>query len=192
MALIYNRLNVSTGPGSEYQKLGMAASRERMRNEVLTAYGGRCACCGEEDYAFLTIDHVNEDGATHRGKRGKNSALYVYRWLIKNDYPDGFQVLCFNCNCARSMRGDGVCPHKRAFDKDAAQKKFAEFQNSHCASKARRHEILQGVLDALANGKTGAEVARMFGVHPSEVSKIKHGAKYTPKRTRWLATGAHQ
>ena len=62
-----------------------------------------CSCCGEDWFFFLTIDHVNNDGATHRRSiRGT-----LYEWLFRHGFPDGFQVLCYNCNCAKQRGG---CP----------------------------------------------------------------------------------
>lgn len=88
---------------------GKAAERWRtMRLMVMEAYGGAiCACCGETTYQFLTIDHIDEDGAAHRKAIGQ----HLYRWLIANDYPPGFQVLCMNCNWGKHQNG-GICPHK--------------------------------------------------------------------------------
>jgi hypothetical protein len=34
----------------------------------------------------------------------------MYRWLAKKNFPEGFQVLCANCNVAKSQ--NGVCPHQ--------------------------------------------------------------------------------
>lgn len=62
---------------------------------VLSHYGGSCATCGIIEPAFLTIDHVNNDGAEHRKRVG---SLTVYRWLIRNEFPAGFQILCWNHN----------------------------------------------------------------------------------------------
>jgi hypothetical protein len=82
------------------------------RREVIEAYGGRCACCGEANMGFLTLDHVNDDGAEHRRSIGAGrSSLRVYRWAKANGYPDTLRVLCANCNCGRQWNG-GVCPHK--------------------------------------------------------------------------------
>lgn len=67
-----------------------------------------CACCGITELAFLTIDHINGNGAAHRRSIGR---VNFYAWLIRNEYPDGFQVLCYNCNCAK--RDGAECPHKR-------------------------------------------------------------------------------
>lgn len=85
-----------------------------LKAEVITAYGGRCVCCGENTFEFLSIDHVNNDGAAHKrmlksAKVGQN----MYRWLKKHNFPkDGFQLLCMNCNFAKGKYG--VCPHVRA------------------------------------------------------------------------------
>lgn len=53
-----------------------------------------CAICQETNINFLTIDHINEDGAEHRRQVGVD----ICAWLKKNDYPRNFQLLCFNCN----------------------------------------------------------------------------------------------
>lgn len=91
------------------------AYRDKKRAEVLAAYGGKCACCGEDGEPFLTIDHVNGNGAEHRrqlnnGKWRTVSSDIFYGWLRRNNYPEGFQVLCYNCNCAK--RTEKVCPHQ--------------------------------------------------------------------------------
>jgi len=61
-----------------------------------------CACCGEKLLEFLTIDHLNEDGAEHKRK---NRIKSMYDWLIKHDFPFGFQVLCYNCNIGKYLFG---------------------------------------------------------------------------------------
>ena len=84
------------------------------RKKAMDAYGGPiCACCGETELVFLCIDHIENDGSSHR-KTFKGS---IYRWLRKNKYPPGFQVLCHNCNWGKSHNG-GICPH------DAKKSKF--------------------------------------------------------------------
>jgi len=81
-----------------------------MRDAIFSAYGGyRCACCGEEEKTFLTIDHINGDGCKHRKEIGQSN---MYRWLRDNNYPTGFQVLCMNCQWGRK-NCEGICPHQR-------------------------------------------------------------------------------
>lgn len=67
-----------------------------------------CSCCGEFIFEFLQIDHENNDGAKHRKQIGKGYKLYY--WLIENDFPEGFQVLCVNCNWGKYVN-NGICPH---------------------------------------------------------------------------------
>ncbi len=69
----------------------------------------RCACCGESHIKFLTIDHKNNNGNEHRKQIGRGGMILL-RWIIKNGYPSGFQILCYNCNYAKNTN-EGVCPH---------------------------------------------------------------------------------
>ena len=85
----------------------------KLRQEILDAYGRKCACCGEKEILFLEVDHVNNDGKKHRRKLKSGSAKAVYRDLQKRGYPkDGFQLLCANCNQGKKRNG-GICPHKK-------------------------------------------------------------------------------
>ena len=90
-------------------------SRERnLKNKLdaFNAYGGvRCQCCQETHHECLTIDHLDNKGGDHRrALAGKP----IYRWLAQEGYPEGFQVLCLNCNFAK--RFHQVCPHKASPD----------------------------------------------------------------------------
>lgn len=88
---------------------GQRNCHRKLKNAAYAAYGGfQCACCGETEEGFLSIDHVNNDGAHHR----KNvSHRKLPKWLKKNGYPEGFQILCMNCNFGKARNG-GVCPHQ--------------------------------------------------------------------------------
>ena len=78
------------------------------REAALTHYGARCSYCGEYIEPFLTIDHMNNDGAEHRRKlrAGGHGGHEPCAWLRKNGYPVGFQILCFNCNAAKDKLGE--------------------------------------------------------------------------------------
>ena len=81
----------------------------QFKKEVFSHYGGVCQCCGESHIQFLTIDHINGRGNEHRRNNKIWSGTSTYRWLKRNKYPPGFQVLCFNCNMAK--RTSDFCPH---------------------------------------------------------------------------------
>lgn len=93
----------------------LRAWRQHRKIEVLEAYGGVCACCGETDLVFLSIDHVNNDGKYHR--QTVRSGAETYAWLHREKYPPGFQVYCFNCNIGKHING-GVCPHQEYVKND--------------------------------------------------------------------------
>jgi hypothetical protein len=82
--------------------------------QVLLHYGGnppQCACCKESMIGFLTVEHQNGTGKDHRAniKVGAEGGQLIYRWLVVNNYPEGFEILCANCNLARGWYG--ACPH---------------------------------------------------------------------------------
>lgn len=86
--------------------------RRDARRECFEAYGGpKCACCGETEYRFLTIDHVNDNGAHHRRSITGCNGGALYTWLRARRFPPGYAVLCYNCNCGRALN-NGICPHK--------------------------------------------------------------------------------
>lgn len=82
----------------------------RFKAKVIEAYGGKCACCGETEFAFLTFDHVNNDGAEQRKSR-KSYATHLARWAALHGYPKTLQLLCANCNMAKQFTPGG-CPHQ--------------------------------------------------------------------------------
>lgn len=76
-------------------------NHRKHRTECLEIYSKRrtgsskpiCCCCGLKDERFLQMDHIH--GVTSKDGRG-GSALIGY--LRRNNYPEGYQVLCGNCN----------------------------------------------------------------------------------------------
>lgn len=89
---------------------------KKLKQEVINAYGGRCACCGMAEMNKLTLDHRDGGGNKHRkslSPSGISNGTALYQYLRKNGYPDTdkYQVLCWNCNMGRQLNG-GICPHK--------------------------------------------------------------------------------
>lgn len=86
-------------------------SYQKTRLETLTHYGGnppKCSCCGEKRLEFLSFDHINGNGSKHRRKE---KYVNLMKWLRVNNYPNGYQVLCHNCNFAKGHYG--CCPHTK-------------------------------------------------------------------------------
>jgi len=81
--------------------------RVTTKAKVFNHYGNKCNCCGEDNLAFLTIDHI--EGRVHGSTKDTKKGMKIYQYLIANNFPLGYQVLCYNCNCAK--RDFGYCPH---------------------------------------------------------------------------------
>lgn len=102
--------------GKEYRKINAEWRNQKerdksrhLRMEILLAYGGKCSClgCNEWRYEFLTMHHIDNDGASHRKEIKYGS---MYEWIKAHDLPLNFRVLCWNCNLALGKYG--YCPHE--------------------------------------------------------------------------------
>jgi len=82
----------------------------RLKLAVLGHYSPelRCQCellqcwhsgsCPIHDSRLLCIDHISGGGRRHTESLGRSAGAGFYNWLKKNGFPEGFQVLCQNCN----------------------------------------------------------------------------------------------
>ena len=61
----------------------------------------QCNCPGhiETCMEFLVIDHKKKRTKKEKGLFGKP----FYEYLKENNYPEGFQVLCHNCNFVKEL-----------------------------------------------------------------------------------------
>jgi hypothetical protein len=117
----YNKLYESTRQYTREEKdrrnLGHKRRYQARRIKVLEHYSNgiiKCNCCGETTIEFMSIDHIGGGGNEHRKLVGRKGIL---NWIISNNYPEGFQVLCHNCNMAKGA--NGTCPHQRIITKGA-------------------------------------------------------------------------
>lgn len=69
----------------------------RLREKIFAHYGRECVNCKESNIIFLSVDHINEDGYSHRKSIG-NSSASLHEFLKKNNFPEGYQILCHSCN----------------------------------------------------------------------------------------------
>lgn len=102
--------------------------RDGNRKAVLEHYGQECVCCREIELCFLAIDHIDGKGSTHRKEINKHGSGF-FKWLVDNDFPEGFRVLCHNCNMGAYLNG-GICPHK-------TRTEFGQCESQAIKSRAR-------------------------------------------------------
>jgi hypothetical protein len=78
--------------------------RWKLKLDAIKAYGGHCSVCGITNPQYLTIDHIHGGGAEHRKEvigDKKQAGWNFYLWLKKENYPPGFQPLCWNHNASK-------------------------------------------------------------------------------------------
>lgn len=118
MIRIRKRSTEAKRPGyyREMKRKNQAKRRIVARRLVLghySHYAYRCTCCGESQFDFLELDHINGSGGRENiqlfGRRASSGALYF--WLLKNGFPPGYQILCSNCNNSKGRHGS--CVHQR-------------------------------------------------------------------------------
>lgn len=88
----------------EYERSRGRAKNQRIKVEVLSHYSGgipHCAICRESRLVCLSIDHIRGGGNKH--KKDLGIIVVIYQWLRGQGYPDGYQVLCMNCQFAKRI-----------------------------------------------------------------------------------------
>jgi len=85
--------------------------KKRLKIEVFSHYSNgkpRCNCCSFSKLEGLSIDHIRPNELRHdEGLRSHR----LYLWLKKNNFPKEYQILCINCNSAKS--NNECCPHEK-------------------------------------------------------------------------------
>lgn len=110
---------VSTPEGrkkyNDYNNQQTKKYNKQLRAQMISAYGGKCECCGESEPTFLTLEHKNGGGNAERrlyggGKNSGSGGQRILLRLRREGWPkDKYTVLCANCNMARKW---GPCPHE--------------------------------------------------------------------------------
>ena len=91
----------------KHQKEHNQDSKERYQKNKLSCLdfysSGKIKCkrCEENEIAFMTIDHIKP--RKEHGHSRKTSSSTLYRILVRDGFPSGFQVLCYNCNMIKEF-----------------------------------------------------------------------------------------
>jgi hypothetical protein len=93
------------------------ARMARYKDAVLEHYGRACACC--QSTRNLGIDHINGGGGQHReelfGQHRRAGSRFNF-WLIKNNFPPGYQTLCSPCNTSKGTGDRCRIDHDLEYD----------------------------------------------------------------------------
>ncbi len=106
----------------EEMKFYQKQHHNALRLEILHYYSKdsmQCACCGEDILYFLAIDHINGGGNKHY-KELIEKGTTLDQYLINNNFPPGYRILCHNCNS--SLGAYGYCPHNNIIPTEVGYK----------------------------------------------------------------------
>lgn len=82
-------------------------ARALLRLDILNHYSNgtaTCARCAFGDARALDLDHIDNGGGNHRRTIGRRGATYdIYAELKRNGFPEGYQILCRNCNWIKEV-----------------------------------------------------------------------------------------
>ena len=101
----------------EYHNVIAKPKFDEIKNDVFSHYSLKlsnsktpcCNCCGENySINFLALDHI--EGRKSMGHKATHTGIKIYREILKKEFPEGFQILCHNCNTAKFQLG--ICPHE--------------------------------------------------------------------------------
>ena len=53
---------------------------------------------GSKNILSLCIDHINGGGSEEMRKLGIRGGAAFHSWIVRNNYPSGYQILCASCN----------------------------------------------------------------------------------------------
>lgn len=98
---------------SEHTRNISKRNKQFLKHETIKAYGGKCSGCDEDFPLFLTVDHIAGGGCKHRKSIGDGGGA-IYRWLYNQNYPEGFRLLCHNCNLGVAKFGQNLNALKAA------------------------------------------------------------------------------
>ena len=94
-----NQIKSLRPPRDEKQK----RCAEKLKHGVLSHYSPDLRCsCGYSDIRALTLDHIDGGGRKHLAAINVKGGAQFYRWVRREKYPAGLQVLCYNCNCGKN------------------------------------------------------------------------------------------
>ena len=93
-----------------YSKNAIQTQQRRVEAQIqaLEYYSGfsppKCVLCGYTNLLALQLDHINGDGASFRRQNEHATGKSLCLFLRKRSWPNGYRVLCANCQCLERER----------------------------------------------------------------------------------------
>ena len=164
-----------------YNKISNPKRLKRFRDRrllVLNHYSTKsypiCAKCGEKKSEFLQVDHI----LGVKKQESVRGASNLINYLLKNDYPDGYQILCGNCNWLKEF-----------------ELKKRDYSNNLDAVRYRKYyrELKVEVFTHYSTGKPKCNCCGLENINALSIDHIKgrkqfsHGRDFAgPQLNAWI------
>lgn len=116
------------------------------------------------------MDHINGGGRQHR----KKIAMRWWEWILQHKFPEGFRVLCHNCNMAIGVYG--YCPHQAGSSSEAWASSYDPLAPN------RGHKLTQALVDEIrariADGEPQTKLALEFNVSRAAICLVNQGKRW--------------
>lgn len=120
-----------------------------------------CARCKEDEYEFLTLDHIlNRKNHDHTRKFG---SYRLYRVLYREQFPLGYQILCYYCNMIKEIE-------RKRKDHTYSTNKVTIRENRY------GRKLKQDVMEAYCNGKPRCQCCGLDNIDGLSIDHM-HGRK---------------
>lgn len=130
------------------------------RLEVLKHYSDglpKCEYCGQGNVALLAVDHINGGGKQHQVP-GRNLA----NWLFRQDFPNGYRILCHNCNLCLGVYGE--FPEKAEIKIRDSISWYINRPNRKPEESIWTEDAIASVKERYGNGEKLQDIASELGV----------------------------
>jgi hypothetical protein len=157
------------------------SQHQRAKNKILVIkhYSNgtmQCQCCDEPNLEFLGIDHINGGGNIHRKQIKRVGGFLFYIWLRQQGFPEGFRVLCQNCNLAYGVYG--YCPHKsgsKLKNIDCEKEFGTRLSGEQVTNSKLCSSDIPEIIRLLKTGLTVRAIAKIHKVSEPTIASVRDG-----------------
>jgi hypothetical protein len=135
-----------------------------LKKQIYEILGNKCVICGITNNKFLTVDHINNDGAEKRKKYHGNYNEWMD--LKKRGWPieeirGNYRILCWNHNCSMRrgyLNDDPLNLNKnRRWGQKLWREAFAFFGPCHCGETELKFLTISHIHDDGAKRRRNGE-----------------------------------
>lgn len=158
-----------------------------IREKVLSLYGNICTKCGGKEKAFLTIEHIYNDGNIERKTKNLNGQRFLLQILNNKLDKARYTTFCYNCNLSKGRQDresimDYARPRaKKSYNKTKQQ--YFEAYGNCCQCCGETNPLFLTQEHILENRKEHRQ--RLGNINKSVICLMRDALKTDVTRTKF-------